>query len=150
MNSVCSVPKQVEGGKESEVSHELESQENGTKVVKENDHRGEGYFCSVCGFDFKFQFKFKVGMDILYVLNVTLVKLEEAPKYLKNKRKEINHEGQTDLELSYDVTDKLMTSIAFKLRKNSESKSSTCPGMTVLEISLAEQTGDEKVVISPD
>ena len=55
------MPKQVEGGKESEVSHELESQENGTKVVKENDHKGEGYFCSVCGFDFKFQFKFEVG-----------------------------------------------------------------------------------------
>ena len=55
------MPKQVEGGKESEVSHEVESQRNGTKVVKENDHKGEGYFCSVCGFDFKFQFKFEVG-----------------------------------------------------------------------------------------
>ena len=32
-------------------------------------------------------------MVILFVFNVTLVKLEEAAKYLRNKRKEINHEG---------------------------------------------------------
>ena len=35
----------------------------------------------------------RMGMVILFVFNVTLVKLEEAAKYLKNKRKEINHEG---------------------------------------------------------
>ena len=35
----------------------------------------------------------RLGMDILYVFNVTLVKLEEAAKHLKNKRKDINHEG---------------------------------------------------------
>ena len=40
-------------------------------------------------------------MVILFVFNVTLVKLEEAAKYLRNKRKEINHEGEIDLELSY-------------------------------------------------
>ena len=33
----------------------------------------------------------RMGMVILFVFNVTLVKLEEAAKYLKNKRKEINH-----------------------------------------------------------
>ena len=32
-------------------------------------------------------------MVILFLFNVTLVKLEEAAKYLRNKRKEINHEG---------------------------------------------------------
>ena len=31
---VCSVPNQVEERKENEVSHELNSQENGTEVVK--------------------------------------------------------------------------------------------------------------------
>ena len=35
----------------------------------------------------------RMGMVILFVFNVTLVKLEEAAKYLRNKRKEINHEG---------------------------------------------------------
>ena len=35
----------------------------------------------------------RMCMVILFVFNVTLVKLEEAAKYLKNKRKEIDHEG---------------------------------------------------------
>ena len=35
----------------------------------------------------------RMGMVILFVFNVTLVKLEEAAKHLKNKRKDINHEG---------------------------------------------------------
>ena len=56
---MCNVPKQVKGGKESEVSHEVESQEYCTEIVKENDCKRDDSFCSICGFEFKFQFKFK-------------------------------------------------------------------------------------------
>ena len=40
-----------------------------------------------------FNSSLRLGIDILFVLNVTLAKLEEAAKYLRNKRREINHEG---------------------------------------------------------
>ena len=43
---VCSVPNQVEEIKENEVSHELNSQEIWTEVVKWIDHKGKFSFCS--------------------------------------------------------------------------------------------------------
>ena len=51
-NYVCSMPKQVEGGKESEVSYEVDSQEN-RKCLKvdrsdEDEIKSMGIPCAVC------------------------------------------------------------------------------------------------------
>ena len=51
-NSVCSVPEQVEKGKESEVSYEVDSQENERvwKLIESNEDELEsiGILCAVC------------------------------------------------------------------------------------------------------
>ena len=41
-----------------------------------------------------FKSSLRLGIDILFVLNVTLAKLEEAAKYLRNKRKRLIMKGK--------------------------------------------------------
>ena len=41
-----------------------------------------------------FNSSLRLGIDILFVLNVTLAKLEEAAKYLRNKRKRLIMKGK--------------------------------------------------------
>ena len=41
-----------------------------------------------------FNSSLRSGIDILFVLNVTLAKLEEAAKYLRNKRKRLIMKGK--------------------------------------------------------
>ena len=51
---MCSVPKQVKGGKEPEVSHEVDSQENGKWVeVDRSDEDNMKSECAVCPYKLK-------------------------------------------------------------------------------------------------
>jgi hypothetical protein len=78
-NSVCSVPKQVEGGKESEVSYEVDSQEN-RKCLKvdrsdEDEIKSE---CAVCQNKLKEEKSPKCHIQWIHKRMEFVVKLIEA------------------------------------------------------------------------
>ena len=123
------------------------TEEYGTKVVKENDSKREGSFCSVCGFEFKFQFKFEVGNRYSFCFKCDPCETRGSGQVPEKGRKEINHEGKTYLQLSYAIPSKARGNrllanglSSHQGENNSKSKSSTLPGRTALEICLNEQT----------
>ena len=70
------------------------SEEYGTKVVKENDPKERVFFVAFVVLSSSFNSSLRLGIDILFVLNVTLAKLEEAAKYLKKEEKRLIMKGK--------------------------------------------------------